>query len=309
MNMRHVCVAVVGPGEDAAADAIADARMVGRLLAQRGWLTLCGGRSAGVMEAAADGATTAGGVAIGVLADADHRLAASSLTVALPTGLGEARNAVLVSAADGVIGCGLNAGTASEIALALRARKPTALVRPTAEVSSFFSRLAPAAALYVAAAPAQAVGWLASRMPTSMALAGPPRLSRIVESALYVSDLSRSRTFYCDVLGGTVLLDSSRLLALAIGGQSVLLLFQRGATTEPLETPGGVVPPHGASGHQHVAFAIGARELEGWRAHLRRHEVEIESEVTWERGGTSLYVRDPDGHSIELITPGLWAIY
>jgi catechol 2,3-dioxygenase-like lactoylglutathione lyase family enzyme len=131
----------------------------------------------------------------------------------------------------------------------------------------------------------------------------------VVETALYVSDLARSRAFYCDLLGATVLLDSARLLALSIGGTSVLLLFQRGATLEPLETPGGVVPPHGASGEQHVALAIAADHLGAWRDHLRRVGVEIESEVTWQRGGTSLYVRDPDGHSVELITPGLWAIY
>jgi catechol 2,3-dioxygenase-like lactoylglutathione lyase family enzyme len=124
-----------------------------------------------------------------------------------------------------------------------------------------------------------------------------------------VSDLDRSRAFYCDVLGAEVLLDSSRLLALSVGGQNVLLLFQRGATTEPLETPGGVVPPHGARGVQHLALAIAADALDEWRTYLARSGVTIESEVRWPRGGTSLYVRDPDNHSVELITPGLWAIY
>ena len=134
-------------------------------------------------------------------------------------------------------------------------------------------------------------------------------MSRIVETAVYVSDLARSRTFYCDLLGAEVLLDTARLLALNVGGQSVLLLFQRGATTEPLETPGGVVPPHGATGVQHFAFAIAAGMVDEWRAYLARAGVPVESEVRWPRGGTSLYVRDPDGHSVELITPGLWAIY
>jgi catechol 2,3-dioxygenase-like lactoylglutathione lyase family enzyme len=137
----------------------------------------------------------------------------------------------------------------------------------------------------------------------------PPLLARLVETAVYVSDLGRSRTFYCDILGAEVLLDTPRLLALSVGGQSVLLLFQHGATTEPLETPGGVVPPHGASGVQHFAFAIAAEALGEWRDHLRRSGVEVESEVRWPRGGTSLYLRDPDNHSVELITPGLWAIY
>ena len=141
-------------------------------------------------------------------------------------------------------------------------------------------------------------------MPTTS-----PSLSRIVETAVYVADLARCRAFYCDVLGAEVLLDTARLLALSIGGESVLLLFHRGATTEPLPTPGGIVPPHGAAGVQHFAFAIDTDAVDSWREHLARSGVSIESEVSWPRGGRSLYLRDPDGHSVELITPGLWAIY
>lgn len=137
----------------------------------------------------------------------------------------------------------------------------------------------------------------------------PSAVSRIVETAVYVSDLARSRAFYCDVLGAEVLLDTPRLLALSIGDESVLLLFQRGATSEPLPTPGGIVPPHGAMGVQHFAFAIDADAVDAWRKHLASSGVPIESEVSWPRGGRSLYLRDPDDHSVELITPGLWAIY
>ncbi|HKW46132.1 MAG TPA: VOC family protein [Gemmatimonadaceae bacterium] len=135
-------------------------------------------------------------------------------------------------------------------------------------------------------------------------------LERIVETALYVDDMARARAFYVDTLGCDVLLESQRLLAVSVGGQSVLLLFQRGATGEPLPTPGGVVPPHGATGIQHIAFAVrDEEELQRWAARLGEYAVEIESRVQWGRGGKSLYVRDPDGHSIEFITPGLWAIY
>jgi catechol 2,3-dioxygenase-like lactoylglutathione lyase family enzyme len=139
--------------------------------------------------------------------------------------------------------------------------------------------------------------------------ATPPPISRVVETAVYVSSLDRSRAFYCDVLGAEVLLDTPRLLALNIGDESMLLLFQLGATTEPLQTPGGLVPPHGATGVQHFAFAIGGDALDEWREHLAEAGVPIESEVRWPRGGRSLYIRDPDNHSVELITPGLWAIY
>lgn len=138
---------------------------------------------------------------------------------------------------------------------------------------------------------------------------GPPPLERVLETALYVDDLAAARRFYVGVLGGAVLLDTARLLALSINAPSVLLLFQRGATALPLATPGGLVPAHGASGAQHLAFAIRPEALDAWRSHLVREGIAIESEVRWERGGVSLYVRDPDGHSVEFATPGLWATY
>ncbi len=143
-----------------------------------------------------------------------------------------------------------------------------------------------------------------------MADAPLPRLDRIVETALYCDDLSRSRAFYIDILGCESLLDSARLLALSVAGTSVLLLFQRGATGEPLPTSGGVVPPHGGTGIQHIAFAVAdVSQLEAWALRHKERGVEIESRVRWPRGGESIYIRDPDQHSIELITPGLWAIY
>src|SRR6185503_10980008 len=161
--MRPLYVAVVGPGEGASDQAIDDARAVAKLLAERGWTILCGGRAAGVMAAAARGASEAGGISVGILPDSDRRAAAPELTIALPTGLGEARNAVLVSCADAVVGCGMNPGSPSEIALALRARKPTVLVRTNAAVASFFDSLHHDAALFVAATPSEAVAWLETR--------------------------------------------------------------------------------------------------------------------------------------------------
>ena|SRR5262245_22626880 len=136
-----------------------------------------------------------------------------------------------------------------------------------------------------------------------------PPIGRIVETAIYVEDLQRAQTFYVGVLGARILLESGRLVALDLQRESVLLLFQRGATLTPLETPGGTVPPHGATGVQHLAFAIHSSDLEAWAAHLERSGVAVESRVKWPRGGESLYLRDPEGHSVELITPGLWATY
>src|SRR4051812_49532063 len=79
--------------------------------------------------------------------------------------------------------------------------------------------------------------------PTLMADAPLPPLDRIVETALYCDDLSRSRAFYIDILGFEPLLESARLLAVSVGGNSELLLFQRGATNVPLAAAGGIVPP------------------------------------------------------------------
>ena len=73
--------------------------------------------------------------------------------------------------------------------------------------------------------------------------------------------------------------------------------------------PGGTIPPHDGNGRLHLAFAISATEIDAWRERLQSHGVSIEGEMEWPRGGTSLYFRDPDGHLVELATPGLWSIY
>ncbi|MEU6430013.1 TIGR00725 family protein [Microbispora sp. NPDC046973] len=115
-------VAVCGPGECTPQEAEA-ARDVGRLLAERGAVVLCGGYG-GVMAAAAAGARGAGGVVVGVLSGRDRTGASPDLTVALPTGLGEARNALIVRAADAVVVVGGSWGTLSELALAQRGGTP-----------------------------------------------------------------------------------------------------------------------------------------------------------------------------------------
>jgi catechol 2,3-dioxygenase-like lactoylglutathione lyase family enzyme len=105
------------------------------------------------------------------------------------------------------------------------------------------------------------------------------------------------------------MLEGDRLVAFDAGGGTVLLLFQRGGTAAPVVTPDGTIPPHDGSGTTHVAFGIDAADLEWWEARLATLDLAIESRVSWPRGGRSLYFRDPDGHSIELVTPGTWANY
>jgi uncharacterized protein (TIGR00725 family) len=95
---------------------------VGRLLARRGAVVVCGGLG-GVMEAACRGASGEGGVAVGILPGLDRGAANPHVSVAVATGLGEARNALVVRAADALIAVGGAYGTLSEIALALKAGK------------------------------------------------------------------------------------------------------------------------------------------------------------------------------------------
>jgi uncharacterized protein (TIGR00725 family) len=104
-------------------------------------VVLCGGRNAGVMAAAARGAALGGGVSIGLLPSPDERDVAPELTVALATGLGEARNAVLAQSCHTLVVCGMSAGTASEVALAVKAWKPVVLVRPDGATEGFVRRL------------------------------------------------------------------------------------------------------------------------------------------------------------------------
>jgi len=138
----------------------------------------------------------------------------------------------------------------------------------------------------------------------------PPTVRRVAETALYVDDLARARAFYRDVLGLAPMgADGARLASFDAGAATVLLLFQRGATVEGFDFPGGRIPPHDGSGPAHVAFAIEASDVEAWAERLATHGVALESRVRWSRGGESLYFRDPDGHSVELVTPGTWPSY
>ena len=113
-----VQVAVCGPSE-CTQEQWRHAQETGRLIAERGAVVICGGYG-GVMAAVAAGARAAGGIVVGVLSAAERAEAGPDLTVALPTGLGQARNNVIVNAADAVIVVGGSWGTLSELALAMR---------------------------------------------------------------------------------------------------------------------------------------------------------------------------------------------
>ncbi len=136
-----------------------------------------------------------------------------------------------------------------------------------------------------------------------------PEVTGIVETCLYVDDLERAVRFFEDVCEFKKLIGDERFCALNVADRDVLLLFKKGATVDPIPTPGGVIPPHNGSGNLHAAFAIPAAAEAAWRTRLEQHGVVIESTVDWPRGGRSMYFRDPDQHLLELITPGCWSIY
>ena len=129
-----------------------------------------------------------------------------------------------------------------------------------------------------------------------------PPLGGVHEASLYVSDLERAERFWRRL--GLPLIGRSRgRHAFFRAGADLLLIFNPQATL----AVGGEVPPHGATGPGHVALDVpDMAALERWRAFLGQADVSIEAEVGWPSGGRSLYFRDPDGNSIELITRGTW---
>jgi len=125
--MMRPLIAVIGAGDDPAPHILEAARTVGRLLAERGAVLLTGGLG-GVMEAASAGARDAGGLVVGLLPQSDPRGANPHVDVAIATGLGEARNAVIATAARALIAVGGEHGTLSEIAHGLKLGRPVVVL-------------------------------------------------------------------------------------------------------------------------------------------------------------------------------------
>jgi catechol 2,3-dioxygenase-like lactoylglutathione lyase family enzyme len=126
----------------------------------------------------------------------------------------------------------------------------------------------------------------------------------VVETAIYVDDLSAAENFYHRILGLTVIArEASRHVFFQVGDSNVLLAFIPRTTLQ-----GDKLPPHGAEGPGHFALGIEMQSFDAWRQHLESHGVAIEKELEWSSGGKSIYFRDPAGNSVELITPGVWKL-
>ena len=128
-----------------------------------------------------------------------------------------------------------------------------------------------------------------------------PAIETVVETAVYVADLDRAEAFYRDVLGLAMLgKEAGRHVFFGLG-DGVLLVFNPQSTLE-----GGALPAHGAIGPGHFALGVPMESHGPWKQWLTLQGIAIEHEMTWPGGGRSIYFRDPDGNSVELVTRGVW---
>ncbi len=126
----------------------------------------------------------------------------------------------------------------------------------------------------------------------------------VLETCLYVDDLAAAERFYADVLGLVFVSRHDDRHVFFRCGSTMLLLFDPAASAaSPSE-----VPPHGAHGPGHVAFAISQDKVDAWTTKLEEHGIAIEQHVNWPNGGRSIYFRDPAGNSLEFATRTLWGL-
>ena len=129
------------------------------------------------------------------------------------------------------------------------------------------------------------------------------RVRGVLETVLYADDVPAAAAFYREAFGLTPANEiDEESAALRVSGTHVLLIFN----PEHSGKPGRIVPSHGAHGAGHVAFTIRPADHELWLGRLSEVGVSVEQEHTWANGERSIYVRDPGGNSVELITGDIW---
>lgn len=131
----------MGPGDKATTEDKKNAYLLGKLIAQQGWILLTGGRSVGVMQSAMEGAKSLGGLTIGILPDDNLDNMSPFVDIPILTGMGNARNNINVLSSDIIIACGMGLGTTSEISLALKSNKKVILLTNNLLAIQFFENL------------------------------------------------------------------------------------------------------------------------------------------------------------------------
>jgi len=134
-----------------------------------------------------------------------------------------------------------------------------------------------------------------------------PAIEGVLETCLYARDLEAAERFYADLLGlAVVAREPARHVFLRCGAAMLLVFDPDRTSAAPGQVNGVAVPGHGARGPAHVCFRIAESDLPTWRDRLHTAGVAIEAEITWPRGGTSLYLRDPANNSVELAPAMIW---
>ena len=139
--MTKLIVGVMGPGESATPEESDLAYALGEAIAREGWITLTGGRAFGVMNAVMEGAEENGGLTIGILPGDSEAGSSTHAGIKIITGMGSARNMINVLSSHVIIVCGMAAGTASEVALAIKADKRIILLAPDDISVEFFTQI------------------------------------------------------------------------------------------------------------------------------------------------------------------------
>ena len=154
--MKKKIIGIMGPGPGATAKDLDHAYTLGRIVAEEGWILLTGGMNIGVMDAASRGAGEAGGLVVGILPTGDRSRASKAVDVPIVTDMGSSRNNINVLSSDVVIACGMGPGTASEIALALKAGRKVILLNDMEESRAFFRKLS-SKLVFPVSSPAEAI--------------------------------------------------------------------------------------------------------------------------------------------------------
>jgi len=126
-------------------------------------------------------------------------------------------------------------------------------------------------------------------------------ITQIKETCLYIFDLDKTQRFYEQVMQFPMISRVEGRHIFFRAGSSVLLCFIAEATRQDQ-----TLPPHYASGKQHIAFECDPTTYSSWKSHLQHHNIPIICETEWPRGYQSFYFHDPDGHVLEIVQQGMW---